>query len=94
MHYIPAPGLTYILLGSYPLALIFLSEHRMRITSAVFRRLRSHNRRDDSDHRGGYCSSLLRAGSAQREGSAIGTLKMLNLAFMEYSTTFGQFLRR
>jgi type II secretory pathway pseudopilin PulG len=35
--------------------------------------------------------SLLRAGSAQREGSAIGTLKMLNLAFMEYSTTFGQY---
>jgi type II secretory pathway pseudopilin PulG len=35
--------------------------------------------------------SLLRAGGAQREGSAIGTLKMLNLACMEYSTTFGQY---
>ncbi len=34
---------------------------------------------------------LLRAGSAQREGSALGTLKMLNLACMEYSTTFGQY---
>jgi hypothetical protein len=34
---------------------------------------------------------LMRAGSAQREGSALGTLKMLNLACMEYSTTFGQY---
>jgi hypothetical protein len=35
--------------------------------------------------------SLLRAGSAQREGSAIGTLKMLNMACMEYSGTFGSY---
>src|SRR5579862_8242459 len=35
--------------------------------------------------------SLLRAGSAEQEGSAIGTLKMLNLACVEYSGTFGQF---
>ena len=34
---------------------------------------------------------LLRAGGAQREGSAIGTLKMLNLACVEYSGTFGQY---
>jgi type IV pilus assembly protein PilA len=35
--------------------------------------------------------SLLRAGSAEQEASAIGTLKMLNLACVEYSGTFGQF---
>jgi type II secretory pathway pseudopilin PulG len=35
--------------------------------------------------------SLLRAGSAQREGSAIGTLKMLNMACMEYSGSFGRY---
>jgi hypothetical protein len=35
--------------------------------------------------------SLLRAGSAEREASAIGSLKMLNLACTEYSGTFGQY---
>jgi hypothetical protein len=35
--------------------------------------------------------SLLRAGIAQREGSAIGTLKMVNMACTEYSGTFGQY---
>jgi len=34
---------------------------------------------------------LLRAGGAQREASAISTLKMLNTACMEYSTTFVQY---
>lgn len=34
---------------------------------------------------------LLRAGGAQREASAIGTLKILNMACMEYSTSFGQY---
>ncbi len=35
--------------------------------------------------------SLLRAGGAEQESSAIGTLKMLNMACAEYSTTFGQY---
>jgi hypothetical protein len=35
--------------------------------------------------------SLLRAGGAQKESAAIGTLKMLNMACEEYSATFGQF---
>ena len=35
--------------------------------------------------------SLLRAGGAQKEVSAIGTLKMLNMACAEYSTTFTQY---
>jgi hypothetical protein len=34
---------------------------------------------------------LLRAGGAEREASTIGTLKMLNMACMEYSTSFGQY---
>jgi hypothetical protein len=34
---------------------------------------------------------LLRAGGAQQESSAIATLKMLNMACTEYSTTFGSF---
>lgn len=35
--------------------------------------------------------SLLRAGGAEKEASAIGTLKMLNMACAEYSTTFIQY---
>ena len=35
--------------------------------------------------------SLLRAGGAAKEMSAIGTLKMLNMACAEYSTTFTQY---
>jgi hypothetical protein len=35
--------------------------------------------------------SLLRAGGAEREASAIDTLKMLNLACAEYSATFTQY---
>ena len=35
--------------------------------------------------------SLLRAGGAQREGDAIRTLKMLNMACAEYSATFTQY---
>jgi hypothetical protein len=35
--------------------------------------------------------SLLRAGGAEKEASAIGTLKMLNMACAEYSTTFTQY---
>jgi hypothetical protein len=34
---------------------------------------------------------LLRAGGAQREASAINTLKMLNMACTEYSATFVQY---
>jgi len=34
---------------------------------------------------------LLRAGSAEREASATGTLKMLNMACIEYSTAFGSY---
>jgi type II secretory pathway pseudopilin PulG len=34
---------------------------------------------------------LLRAGGAQQESSAIATLKMLNMACAEYSTTFGSY---
>jgi hypothetical protein len=34
---------------------------------------------------------LLRAGSAEKEASAIGTLKMLNMACAEYSSTFVQY---
>jgi type II secretory pathway pseudopilin PulG len=37
--------------------------------------------------------SLLRAGGAEREASAIGTLKMVNMACAEYSTTFGSYPR-
>jgi hypothetical protein len=35
--------------------------------------------------------SLLRAGGAQKEADAIGTLKMLNMACAEYSATFTQY---
>jgi hypothetical protein len=35
--------------------------------------------------------SLLRAGGAEKESSAIGTLKMLNMACAEYSATFTQY---
>jgi type II secretory pathway pseudopilin PulG len=35
--------------------------------------------------------SLLRAGGAQREGDAIRTLKMLNMACAEYSATFTKY---
>jgi hypothetical protein len=35
--------------------------------------------------------SLLRAGGAEKEASAIGTLKMLNMACAEYSATFTQY---
>ncbi len=35
--------------------------------------------------------SLLRAGGAEKEMSAIGTLKMLNMACAEYSSTFTQY---
>lgn len=35
--------------------------------------------------------SLLRAGGAEKEMSAIGTLKMLNMACAEYFTTFTQY---
>lgn len=35
--------------------------------------------------------SLIRAGGAEQESSTIGTLKMLNMACAEYSTTFGQY---
>jgi type II secretory pathway pseudopilin PulG len=35
--------------------------------------------------------SLLRAGDAEKEMAAIGTLRMLNMACTEYSTTFTQY---
>jgi hypothetical protein len=35
--------------------------------------------------------SLLRAGGAEKESSAISTLKMLNMACTEYSATFAQY---
>jgi hypothetical protein len=35
--------------------------------------------------------SLLRAGGAEKEMSAIGTLRMLNMACAEYSSTFTQY---
>jgi hypothetical protein len=34
---------------------------------------------------------LMRAGGAEKEASAIGTMKMLNMACTEYSATFGQY---